>query len=88
MASSERRRGIMGQEWCYECGQDRPAWYEAVYTTNEGGIPFYLTICADCGRGMTAEAFASLVLATFPRGRGRIELRGDPTSSVRLPVQQ
>jgi len=65
-------------QWCYECGKDNPARYEAVYTPNDGGMPLHLVICESCGREMDAEAFTTLAMATFPSEAGTVEVVNDP----------
>jgi hypothetical protein len=65
-------------QWCYECGKDNPARYEAVYTPRDGGMPLHLVICETCGREMVPEAFTKLAMATFPSEEGAVEVVNDP----------
>jgi hypothetical protein len=73
-------------QWCYECGKDNPAKYEAVYTPRDGGMPLHLVICESCGRGMEIEAFTKLALATFPSDAGAIEVVNDPAMQAKQPT--
>jgi hypothetical protein len=60
-------------QWCYECGKDNPAKYEAVYTPRDGGMPLHLVICESCGRGMESDA-------------GAIEVVNDPAMQAKQPT--
>jgi hypothetical protein len=81
-------------QWCYECGKDNPARYEAVYTPRDGGMPLHLIICEACGKEMDAEAFTTLAMATFPSDAGTVEVTNDPAmhaergTPTELPEQE
>lgn len=74
------------RQWCYECGKDNPAKYEAVYTPRDGGMPLHLVICTSCGRELDAEAFTKLAMATFPTDAGTIEVVNDPAMRAGEPL--
>lgn len=72
----------MGDQWCYECGEDKPIKYQAVFTPKDGGMPLYLIICVDCGREMASDAFSKLALKLFPSERGAVDLTFYPANGA------
>jgi hypothetical protein len=80
---------MVSGQWCYECGKENPAKYEAVYTPSDGGMPLHLVICESCGQEMDEEAFTKLAMATFPSDAGTVEVVNDPamSSGQKLPTE-
>jgi hypothetical protein len=86
--SGERGGGMTAGQWCYECGKNNPARYEAIYTPRDGGMPLHLVICESCGREMDAEAFTKLAMATFPSDAGTVEVVNDPALQGKVGVPE
>jgi hypothetical protein len=72
----------MGGQWCFNCGEDRPVRYEAVYTPSAEGVALHLVICEACARDMDAEAFTRLALDNLPSVGGTVEVVNHPADQV------